>query len=208
MVVEIGAGRAVPSMMRLSMYGVRGQGGAARPRTGSAPARVRTPSVDPARSARAASRCRTPTARRPTGVGDDEGEHSKKGGGRVAAQGDRDLGQPVADPGSSAGPAEHGPPVVAHRGLPRTSTGRSSGRRPRSAGGWSRSARRAARPRRAAQPRRRLRSPVSDFHVDVPKSAVATPAQAERAKSADLALSSTCPVGWSWRARSPVEEPR
>ena len=40
------------------------------------------------------------------------------------------------------------------------------------------------------------------------KSRVATPVQAERAMSADLALSSTRPVGWSCRRRSPAEVPR
>ena len=40
------------------------------------------------------------------------------------------------------------------------------------------------------------------------KSRVATPAQAERAMSADLAFSSTRPAGWSYRFRSPAEVPR
>ncbi len=40
------------------------------------------------------------------------------------------------------------------------------------------------------------------------KSRVATPVQADRARSADLAFSSTRPVGWSCRSRSPAEVPR
>src|SRR5512142_2952855 len=40
------------------------------------------------------------------------------------------------------------------------------------------------------------------------KSRVATPVQAERARSADLALSSTRPVGWSCRSRRPDVVPR
>ena len=40
------------------------------------------------------------------------------------------------------------------------------------------------------------------------KSRVATPVQADRAISADLAFSSTRPVGWSCRSRSPAEVPR
>ena len=40
------------------------------------------------------------------------------------------------------------------------------------------------------------------------KSRVAAPVQAERAKSADFAFSSTRPAGWSCRSRSPVEVPR
>src|SRR6185437_9967221 len=40
------------------------------------------------------------------------------------------------------------------------------------------------------------------------KSRVAWPAQAEPPGSADLALISALPVGWSWRSRSPVEVPR
>src|ERR1039457_6429076 len=40
------------------------------------------------------------------------------------------------------------------------------------------------------------------------KSRVAAPAHAELARSADFALSSALPVGWSCRSRSPVELPR
>ncbi len=40
------------------------------------------------------------------------------------------------------------------------------------------------------------------------KSRVARPAQAERVRSGDLAFSSSVPVGWSCRRRSPVEVPR
>ncbi len=89
-----------------------------------------------------------------------------------------------------------------------SSTRRSSGRRRRSAAGSSRTARPAGRSgraptpaaaagRRSAPARRRRRS-----------RGCARPAQAERVRSADLALSSSRPSGWSKRRRSPVEVPR
>ena len=61
---------------------------------------------------------------------------------------------------------------------------------------------RSAQPSRSASPASR---PAMSTSV---KSRVATPVQAERAMSADLAFSSTRPVGWSCRCRSPAEVPR
>ena len=61
---------------------------------------------------------------------------------------------------------------------------------------------------RLAQPSRsRSPSAMSTMSTSV-KSRVATAAQAERAMSADLAFSSTRPVGWSCRSRRPAEVPR
>ena len=68
--------------------------------------------VDPGGRLRGAARCRRRTGRRADSVGDDEGRAFETGGGRVAAQGHRVLAEPLADPGASAGPAEHGPAVV------------------------------------------------------------------------------------------------
>src|ERR1035437_9557410 len=61
--------------------------------------------------------------------------------------------------------------------------------------------------RRAAQSSRRARSASSAPTSISLKSRVPWPAQAERAISADLALRSTFPVGWSCRSRSPVDVP-
>ena len=61
---------------------------------------------------------------------------------------------------------------------------------------------------RRAQSRRRPRSAAIAGTSTSVKSAVPRPVQAEPPGSADLALMSALPVGWSWRSRSPLEVPR
>src|SRR6185369_5935964 len=61
---------------------------------------------------------------------------------------------------------------------------------------------------RSAQPNRSVRPASRPAMSTSVKSRVDTPVQADRAMSADLAFSSTRPVGWSCRSRSPAEVPR
>src|ERR1035441_10356989 len=61
---------------------------------------------------------------------------------------------------------------------------------------------------RLAQSRRSVSLPSRPAMSRSEKSRVAAPAHAERSRSADLAFSSTRPVGWSCRCRTPAEVPR
>src|ERR1700691_4679944 len=61
--------------------------------------------------------------------------------------------------------------------------------------------------RRSCQDRRSARSRSSATTSTSVKSRVAAPAHADRARSADLAFSSSRPDGWSWRSRNPAEVP-
>ena len=114
---------------------------------------------------------------------------------RVAAQRHRLAGQRLADPGAAAGLAEHGTAVhgVLGPGRP-VQVGEQVRRRPWAAAA-SRTGPRAARPcggpSPAAGSARRSRAATSTSA----KSRVASPAHADRVRSADLAFSSTLPGG-------------
>ena len=153
-------------------------------------------------------RCRrrtpTPTTRPRPGTA----RVSRPGRARVAAQRQRQLGQPVADPVAAAGLGEDVAALVGVAGLHRpvevdhqVADGRRRQQRLVPAGRQvdpplPTSPASAARRRRGRPPRRR-------GSRGCPR-----PAQTEREKSGLLPLSSTRPVGWSVRSRRPVEVPR
>ena len=170
---------------------------------------VSSPSPDPVGGARAAGRCRRPTARRRRTCATTNGAHSRPGVRRVARS--------VTRRRASCSPIRVPPPGwlktdwpscgVARAG--RTSRRRSSGRPPRSAAGSCRSGPAGRSTRRSPQPSRRASSASSASGSTSVKSRVARPTHGAAGQvRRSCRCSAKWPVGWTCRSRSPVVEPR